>query len=98
MRSGNSFLVDAPGEIVDYAVKMVRFDRKMELDRMLEQELLKEGHIDTLAGMISGFHNTLPASPAESGFGHPDNLIKPILHNFTSMEPVAVIEDEIKRA
>lgn len=96
VHSGNSVLVDAPGKIVDYAVKMVRFDRKMELDRMLKQELLKEGHIDTLASKISGFHNTLPASPAESGFGHPDNLIKPILHNFTSMEPVAVIESEIK--
>jgi aminoglycoside phosphotransferase family enzyme/predicted kinase len=94
--SANTFLVDADGEIVDYAVKMVRFDRDMELDRMLSGKLLKEEHIDTLSGMIAGFHTSLSAAPAESGFGHPDNLIKPIMHNFNSMEPVASNEDELQ--
>ena len=97
VHSANTFLVDAEGEIVDYAVKMVRFERTMELDRMLSQQLLNEKHIDTLSCMIAGFHTSLPAAPAESGFGHPDNLIKPILHNFTSMEPIATSEDEIDR-
>jgi aminoglycoside phosphotransferase family enzyme/predicted kinase len=95
--SANTFLMDAEGEIVDYAVKMVRFERTKELDRMLSGKFLKEEHIDTLSGMIANFHTSLPATPVESGFGHPDNLIKPILHNFTSMEPIATSEDEIKR-
>ena len=97
VRSANTFLIDGEGEIVDYAVKMVRFDRTMELDRMLSGKLLKEEHIDTLSGMIAAFHSSLPAAPAESGFGHPENLIKPILHNFTSMEAIATNEDEIGR-
>ena len=97
VRSANTFLIDGEGEIADYAVKMVRFDRTMELDRMLSGKLLKEEHIDTLSGMIAAFHSTLPAAPAESGFGHPENLIKPILHNFTSMEAIATSEDEIGR-
>ncbi len=97
VRSENSFLMDREGEIVDYAVKMVRFERTMELDRMLSEKRLNAEHIDTLARMIAGFHTSLPAAPAESGFGHPDHLIKPILHNFTSMEPIATSEDEIKR-
>jgi uncharacterized protein len=97
VHSADAILVDAEGEIIDYAVKMIRFERTRELDRMLAQQLLKEEHIDPLASMIATFHSTLPAAPAESGFGHPDNLIKPILHNFTSMEPIATNEDEIKR-
>ncbi len=95
VRSGHTFLMDAEGEIVDYAVKMVRFERSMELDRMLEKKQLDGEHIDTLSSMIARFHASLPAEPAESGFGHPENLIKPILHNFTSLEPVARIADEI---
>ncbi len=97
VRTANSILIDGEGEIVDYAVKMVRFDRTMELDRMLSAKVLKEEHIDTLAGMIAGFHTSLPPALPESGFGHPDNLIKPILHNFTSMEPIAASEDETSR-
>ncbi len=97
VRSADTFLVDREGEIVDYAVKMVRFERTMELDRMLAKQLLSEEHIDSLASMIAAFHTSLPAAPAGSGFGQPDNLVKPILHNFTSMEPIATSEDEIER-
>ncbi len=95
VRSANTFLVDARGEVVDYAVKMVRFERKMELDRMLAKKQLNEEHIDQLSTMIARFHASLPAAPAESGFGHPENLIKPILHNFTSMEPIAAVAHEV---
>lgn len=97
VRSANTFLVDAKGEIVDYAVKMVRFDRTMELDRMLAKKQLNEEHIDQLSTMISRFHASLSAAPAESGFGLPENLIKPILHNFTSMEPIAGVADEVEQ-
>jgi uncharacterized protein len=97
VRTANTILIDREGEVIDYAVKMVRFDRSMELDRMLSEKLLKEEHIDTLAGMIARFHKSLPPALAESGFGHPDNLIKPILHNFTSMEPIAASKEETGR-
>ena len=95
VRAGDTFFVDAEGEIVDYAVKMVRFDRTMELDRMLAQKLLTEQHIDHLASMIARFHTSLPPVPAESGCGQPDNLVKPMLHNFTSMESIALNQTEI---
>ena len=91
----DTFFVEAEGEIVDYAVKMVRFDRTMELDRMLAQKLLTGNHIDHLASMIARFHISLPSVPAESGCGHPDNLVKPMLHNFTAMESIALNQREI---
>jgi hypothetical protein len=88
VQSGETILVDAEGEIIDYAVKMVQFDRTMELDRMLSQKLLKEKHIDHLAIMIARFHISQPPVPDESSFGHPDNVLKPMLHNFTTIEPI----------
>ncbi len=95
VRAGDTFFVDAEGVIVDYAVQMVRFDRTMELDRMLAQKLLTEKHIDHLACMIAHFHTSLPSVPEESGCGHPDNLVKPMLHNFTAMESTALNQTEI---
>lgn len=89
MQSGDSFFIDGEGKIVDYAVKMVRFDRSMELDRMLGAGMLNTMHVDILSSLISGFHQGIPAVKAETGFGHPDNLIKPMLANFTHTEPTA---------
>jgi len=88
---------DAPGDIVDYAVKMVRFDRTMELDRMLSQKLLREEHIDLLASVIAEFHTSLTPLPVESGFGQPENLIKPMLHNFTSLESIISGKNELSK-
>ena len=95
VRAADTFFVDTEGEIVDYAVKMVRFDRTMELDRMLAQKLLTVKHIDHLASMIARFHTSLPSVPIESSCGHPDNLVKPMLHNFTAMESIALNQTEI---
>ena len=89
VQSGNSFFIDGEGVIVNYAVKMVRFDRTMELDRMLSYGELSTMHVDILSSLISGFHQSIPAVTAETGFGHPDNLIKPMLANFTHTEPAA---------
>jgi len=94
VKAGESFIVEGEGEIVDYAVKMLRFDRTMELDRMLSSGMLDNGHIDMLASLIAGFHQDITSVEAETGFGHPDNLIKPILDNFTHTEPVVSNSDE----
>ncbi|MEI8033126.1 MAG: AAA family ATPase [Chlorobiaceae bacterium] len=85
---GKLFL-DRPGEIVDYAVKMVRFDRTMELDRMIASGRLERRHIDLLADIVTGFHKGLPQDASGSGFGMPENLIRPMMENFQHMEPAA---------
>jgi len=97
MKSSSSICVDGDGEIIDYAVKMVRFDRTMELDRLLSSGQLNTMHIDILAHLIARFHQGIAAVKPETGFGHPDNLIKPILDNFTHTEPVATSRDEVSR-
>lgn len=97
VQSGNSFIVEGSGTTVDYAVKMVRFERTMELDRMLASGLLHTDHIDIIAGLISKFHQGIPCEKVESGFGHPDNLIKPVLDNFSHSEPVASNRNEAIR-
>ncbi|WP_040433049.1 bifunctional aminoglycoside phosphotransferase/ATP-binding protein [Chlorobium ferrooxidans] len=101
IRYGEHLLFDedekGEGEIIDYAVKMVRFDRTMELDRMMAAGKLRGEHIDTLSLLIARFHEGLAPAPPESGFGLPENVIKPVLHNFLHMEPVLDVTGEKER-
>jgi uncharacterized protein len=97
VKTMTSVMVEGQGEIIDYAVKMVRFDRTMELDRMLTSGLLNARHIDILAALVADFHQRISPAPVQTGFGHPCNLIKPVLANFTHTEPVASNRDEANR-
>ncbi|MCX6179407.1 MAG: AAA family ATPase [Chlorobiales bacterium] len=97
VKSANSFCFESDGEIIDYAVKMVRFDRTMELDRLLSSGKLSIMHIDILAHLIAEFHQHITSAGIEKGFGHPDNLIKPILDNFAHTKPVVSNRDEANR-
>lgn len=46
----------AQGEIIDYAVRMKRIDNALEMDRLLERKAVGLRQIDSLAGVIAGFH------------------------------------------
>ncbi|MEI6846640.1 MAG: AAA family ATPase [Chlorobiaceae bacterium] len=94
VKTTKALLVDCEGEIIDYAVKMVRFDRTMELDKMVSSGILNNMHIDLLSTLIAQFHENLPPEPAETKFGHPDNLIKPVLQNFQHMETLLAVTHE----
>ncbi|NTW09868.1 MAG: hypothetical protein HGA26_00760, partial [Chlorobiaceae bacterium] len=91
MLSDGDYLVDAEtnrGKIVDYAVKMVRFDRTMELDRLLSKKLLTNELIEKISATVAVFHNSLPPAPPNTPFGHPDIIIRPVLANFTHTEEI----------
>ncbi|TLU84262.1 MAG: hypothetical protein FDX30_05960 [Chlorobium sp.] len=96
VKSGNGYFMEREGEIVDYAVKMVRFDRSMELDRMLSKKLLSKEHILALSRTVADFHLSLPPAQAKSEFGHPDLLIRPVLANFTHTEAITSDKEEIE--
>jgi aminoglycoside phosphotransferase family enzyme/predicted kinase len=93
----NALFLYGEGEIIDYAVKMVRFDRTMELDKLMACGKLTGEHIDTLSLLIARFHERIAPAPPESAFGLPENLIKPVLHNFMHMEPVLEVTGEKER-
>ncbi|NTU97410.1 MAG: AAA family ATPase [Chlorobiaceae bacterium] len=100
IRSGGEYFLateEKEGLIVDYAVKMVRFDRSMELDRMLSKKLLSKELVENISGIIAFFHKSIPPAPEKSPFGHPDIIIEPVLANFTHTEEITSDEKEIIR-
>ncbi|HCD36931.1 MAG TPA: hypothetical protein DEQ23_07965 [Chlorobium sp.] len=83
VRKEEGLFIGGSGETVDYCVQMQRFDRTRELDRLLADGELTNQHIDRLAEEIGAFHGGLEPLPMGSEYGTPENLIKPILRNFS---------------
>jgi aminoglycoside phosphotransferase family enzyme/predicted kinase len=58
-----------PGVVVDWAVRMRRFDDQWLFSRLAAHGQLTTAQVDALAAAVAGFHATLPPSPP--GFGNP---------------------------
>ncbi|NTW63166.1 MAG: AAA family ATPase [Chlorobiaceae bacterium] len=86
-RSGETISLDGDGEIVEYAVKMIQFDRSQELDRLLATNNLTKEHINTIALLVADFHLNSAQPVQDPEAGHPENLIKPVLDNFSHLLP-----------
>lgn len=79
---------DAPrlngrGATIEYAVKMRQFPVDATLDRLDERGELGTAQIDQLAARLARFHlDECARAPAESAWGEPDMIARPIAENF----------------
>jgi hypothetical protein len=70
------------GDVIDHAVRMFRFDRSQELDRLLAAGLLPVERVDELARLVARFHAAVPAAPPEGPYGTPEAALAAPLANF----------------
>ncbi len=73
---------EAAGEPVEYLIKMKQFDPNRVLGRYLKENTLNDIQVRQLSERIAQFHETAEATIEQDDFGHPDNLIHPMLENF----------------
>lgn len=59
----------APGPVLEWALRMQRFDDSRLASRLARSGQLQPAQVDALAAVVASLHNGLPASPA--GFGDP---------------------------
>lgn len=81
-------IVEGSGTVLEYAVKMRRFEQDALFDHMLARGALSPQLIDRLAERIAAFHAEAPATPGPD-FGTPDKVLQPALDNFSEMLPHA---------
>jgi aminoglycoside phosphotransferase family enzyme/predicted kinase len=73
--------VGGEGEAMEYAVKMRRFDQESLLTRLpVTPELA-----DRIAERVAAFHDAIPAAPADSPFGTPAAVLRPMDENFAQI-------------
>ena len=78
-----SFDQDAP--VLEYLVRMRPFPQQAQLDRMLERGELDETHMLSLAGYIADFHDQAARVSEQQGYGSPERVRQPGVHNFSQI-------------
>jgi uncharacterized protein len=91
------------GQAIEYAVKMAQFPQEAQLDRALAAGNLQPNQIDAFARLIARFHQQIAVAGADSSYGAPDHIRKPVQENFLQirrhvpdgriLEPLAELED-----
>ncbi|WP_018936183.1 bifunctional aminoglycoside phosphotransferase/ATP-binding protein [Thioalkalivibrio sp. ALJ24] len=78
-------VINGPGEVLEYAVRMRRFDRERQLDRLLERGALPPEAMDALGRYIARFHEAVERSTPDSPHGTPEAAAAPMRDNFPSL-------------
>ena len=73
------------GEVLDYAVRMRRFDEAGRLDHVCERGELRPAHLSDLATTLVAFHEAADRAPPDTRFGQPEQVMAPVLDNFTDL-------------
>ncbi|MFI5305240.1 MAG: AAA family ATPase [Nitrospiria bacterium] len=78
--------LNAKDAVIEYAVKMVQFDRDQELDKVLERGELLTTHLDRIAWDLAEFHRSAELANMESPFGTLESLRVPMMDNCSQVQ------------
>jgi aminoglycoside phosphotransferase family enzyme/predicted kinase len=74
--------ISGNGEVVDYAVRMVRLPDARRADIRLEEGRLSRQDIDGVAEHLARFHANMPSGPDIARFGDPELILSNVRENF----------------
>jgi hypothetical protein len=74
--------IGGEGEAIEWAVRMRRFDRDQELDRLLARGALPAVLIDELAVTVARFHASAAVASLDAPWGTAETVLLPCLANF----------------
>lgn len=80
-------IVEGPGPVLDYAVKMREFAQEALASNMLSRGKFTAHHVDLLTRTVADFHAAAERAGATSPFGTPETVLQPALQNFEALAP-----------
>ncbi len=89
-------IVDGTGEAFEYAVRMVEFPQESLLDHALKDGALDAARVDAIARLVADFHAGAEIAAADSPYGEPDLVFRPVRENFEQIDPL--LDDPPERA
>ncbi len=72
-------------QVIEYAVRMHRFDPEAGFDRLLAANQLSSADIDDLARQLAGLHRGSAIAPPDGRYGTWRAVAEPMLDNFASL-------------
>ena len=85
---------------LEYAVRMVQFDTRQELDALIDSDALAREEIEQLGARIGAFHTAATRAPADQPYGSASLVHRVTLDNFAeleSLEMAAPVPDRLNR-
>jgi aminoglycoside phosphotransferase family enzyme/predicted kinase len=82
--------INGDGPVIEYAVKMVQFDRNCELDKLIARDELTAELIDKLAATIALFHGHADVARQDNHFGTPEHILQPVTDNLSEIKTLLV--------
>jgi len=79
--------------ILDYAVRMRRFPPAEELDRLLDARRIEPHELERFGRELAQLHTRLPAAPATSTWGKPEEIRAHLLRNLLECADAARVFD-----
>lgn len=73
--------IGGAGEVLEYAVKMRRFDQS----GLLSTQPLEDDLPERVAERVAAFHDSIPAVAPDEPFGRPEAVLAPMLANFEAI-------------
>jgi hypothetical protein len=96
-QSGADLRLNGRGRTVEYGVKMVQFDRRKELDRLLEKGKLRAPLLDRFAVELAAFHDRAIRAPSGSLYGTPALIAAPMRDNFRQIRGLGLTRSGRRR-
>ncbi len=81
--------IDGEGDVLEYAVKMRRFEQADQLDNIVEGDGLSIESMDAIAKLIAQAHAAATPVDVVSDHGEPKRLLSPMLENFEHLEEMS---------
>jgi len=72
--------------VIEYAVRMRRFEETRQLDRLLARGKLDAEVIDRLTATLAAFHRRIPCARPEDDFGTPATIAAAAMQNFDQLQ------------
>jgi aminoglycoside phosphotransferase family enzyme/predicted kinase len=83
--TGQGLAVDVPGQVVDHAVRMRRFDREEELDALLRRDAAAGELLEEFGQRLAGQHETAPRAGQDQSWAHPGRTLEACRENFSEL-------------
>jgi len=80
-------VIDGPGAILEYAVRMREFAQEALLCNVVARGDLAAAHVDALAVRVADFHARTSTSLCDGCLGEPERVLELALANFAEIEP-----------
>ena len=87
--------LDDDSKVIDYALRMRRFDNSKELDRLARAGTLEAQMVDALAESVAGFHEEIRDAGPPADYGTPESILTQARDNFAALADLDHNEDDL---